>query len=95
MSAIIGFLGGCLVTWLVAHHYYRRGGDELRQEAERLRHLSTLILRALEDSGLAKLAKDESGEITGLRFELHAEPGAYAITGADAHLTVKHRDDAS
>ena len=94
MEMILALIAGGLITWLVAHYYYKRAGDELTLEAARLRHLNMLILRALEERGLAKLARDSAGEITGLHFELKAGAGVYAISGADAELTVKHRDAA-
>ena len=94
METLLGFVAGSVVTWLVTWFYYKRAGDELRTESSRLRHLNTLILRAMEERGLAKLARDSAGEITGLRFELKAESGVYAISGAEADLTVKRRDPA-
>lgn len=54
-----GVLLGGLITWV----YYKRPDDELAKEAARLRHLSTVMLNALEDAGLVKLNRDQSGEI--------------------------------
>lgn len=58
-AIIIG--GG--ITYLVAKYYYVRAGNELRNEAERLRNRSDAILRFLdhvfED---AVLQEDEDGE---------------------------------
>ena len=95
ISTAVGVLIGGSISWLATWFYYRRAGTELRQEAAALRHLNNLILRALEAAGLAKLARDESGEIKGLRFELKAESGVYAISGTDADLTVKRSGPAA
>lgn len=49
--AIVGILVGALITWIVAHVYYKRAGDELRGEAAELRKLMTMMLTAMERQG--------------------------------------------
>lgn len=62
-------LGG-LISWYFSRLYYKKSGDELRDEAARLRHLSHIMLNAMEDAGLVKLNRDQSGEIKGRVVEL-------------------------
>lgn len=68
MFMLGGILFGGLITWF----YYKRSGDELAKEAARLRHLSTIMLNAMEDAGLVKLNRAESGEIKGRVVPLSA-----------------------
>jgi hypothetical protein len=68
MFSFAGVLLGGLITWF----YYKRSGDELAKEAARLRHLSTVMLNAMEDAGLVKLNRDQSGEIKGRVIPLSA-----------------------
>ena len=81
----IGVFAGGLVTWVTARYYYKRAGDKLKREAGRLRHLNTLILRALEERGLANLARDVAGEVTGLGLEVRASDGLVLGDSASAH----------
>jgi len=63
------FFGG-LITWYFSRLYYKKSGDEMATEAARLRHLSTLMLNAMEDAGIVKLNRAQSGEIVGRVVEL-------------------------
>lgn len=64
----VGIVAGGFLNWLFA----LRSSRELRREAERLRRQTTLILRAMEEAGLAQLNKDENGEPLGLIINLSA-----------------------
>jgi len=66
LSYIIPVLIGAGVTWLAAWLYYKKAGNELRQETAKLRRLTTLVLHSLEEASLVKLRRDESGKIIGL-----------------------------
>jgi hypothetical protein len=57
-SVIGGFITGAIFYW--------RGAKDLRQEAEQLRKLSVLMLRALETAGFVELNRDQAGNPTGL-----------------------------
>jgi hypothetical protein len=80
-ETIIGILIGAVVTWAVAHLYYKRAGDELRNEAAELRKLMTMMLTAMEHQGWAKLSRDPNGSITGFIFE-HAASGGLSVGGS-------------
>ena len=55
-----------VITWWVAKHYYQKAGKELEVEANELKKLNTLMLRAMENAGLTKFNRDENGKITGM-----------------------------
>lgn len=61
--SVLSVLIGAGVTWLVSRHYYKRAGDELKNEADKLRHVNEMILRWLEvDGNNIKVIRDESGK---------------------------------
>jgi hypothetical protein len=62
-----GVVVGGLITWGVSWHFYRKAGDELRAEAERLRRLSELVLYVqLHPDAQIEAKRDEKGHVTGL-----------------------------
>jgi hypothetical protein len=62
---------GWLLGWLPNWFYAKRGGEELRKEAAKLRNLINIIISALENKGWAKVERDKhTGEPTGLILEL-------------------------
>ncbi len=91
MSSLASILSGAAITWLVSWWYYRRAGNELREEAAELRRLTTLILRALEEGGIAKLNRDEAGKIVGLVLQLRGT--GVTASSASAVLTVKRSSE--
>jgi hypothetical protein len=78
-------LGG-LISWYFSRLYYKKSGDELRDEAARLRHLSTLMLNAMEDAKLVKLNRDQSGEPLGRIVELSAKFEGSTTMGGDLQV---------
>ena len=73
LNFFIGVLGiavGAFITWRVSKHYYERAGRELRKESEALRGLVGMILRAMQNAGLAKIKRDEKGKMTLLVIDL-------------------------
>lgn len=53
---------GALITWVAAWYYYKRAGEELKQEAARLRKTTEIILRWLENRGEnIEVIRDETG----------------------------------
>jgi len=63
----------------VAFVVYRKSAAQLEAEARKLRHLSELIIRALETAGLADMKRDEKGNITNLKFRMKAESGNFRV----------------
>jgi hypothetical protein len=63
---LIGTLLGAVITWVVSRYYYKRAGDELRQEAFLLHRASSAICYQLENPGTKmKVIHDETGRLTG------------------------------
>lgn len=66
-SPITQIFIGAGITWIAAWWYYRKAGNELRDEAMGLRKLSKMILRWQEVDGQnIKLVRDEDGEPQGI-----------------------------
>lgn len=91
MEAIIGLSLGVITTWFFSWYYYKRAGDQLLLESERLRHLLKITLNILEDNGLVKLNRDDKGEPIGRVIELSAAIAARTNTSSIA-LTVSPDD---
>jgi hypothetical protein len=70
---IVPVLIGAGVAWLGTWLYYKKAGDQLRQEATELRRLTNLVLHGLEDAGLVELKRDTSGKIIGLMIRASAK----------------------
>lgn len=85
MEALFGVLIGGLITWAVSYYYYVRAGNELRDEATKIRRLLALQLEVDEEQGLAEFVKDEHGEPKGRARHLKARVNAESQTSA-AHL---------
>lgn len=83
METLISILVGSLVTWFFSWRYYAKAGEELQDEAAKLRQLNDLLLRGLENAGLMKVARDESGQPTGLIIELEAHIKATSSMSAN------------
>jgi len=86
VQIFLSVLIGALVTWLVARIYYVKASKELRKEAEKLRHLNELILRALEEADGVKITRNKAGEPIGLVIKLAG--GSSIKIGLSGSLTV-------
>ncbi len=88
MNDLISVVLGGIITWLVSWCYYKRAGQELKDEAAELRRLNTLMLQGMQHAGWIKLNRGPSGEITGfektlyLRGESHEEFGNPTISNS-------------
>ena len=69
LSTLIAIAVGAFVTWLVARVYYEKASKDLSKGAETLRQLNVLMLRAMEDAGLAKFTRDAAGNPISLLFD--------------------------
>jgi len=78
LQTLLAIAVGALFTALMARKYYEKAAQELSAETKKLRHLEVTVLRALEEAGLAKLGRDESGNITGLTLSASITEGARA-----------------
>ena len=72
-SVLCGAIVGAAVTWFAAWWYYRKAGNELREEASRLRQSTDLVLYCLTNKDAKVTAKyDESGHVSGLTVSASA-----------------------
>lgn len=75
---LVSVLIGAAITWLVAWWYYFKAGRELRDEAEKLRRASDMIVYCLTNPGAEVEAKrDDDGHVVGLYVNMQA-----TLTGA-------------
>jgi hypothetical protein len=61
---------GASITWWVSRHYYKKAGDDLRVEAEELKKLNEMVLRALEEANVVTIRRDENGRFIGFIFKI-------------------------
>jgi hypothetical protein len=61
ISTFVGTLVGGAVTLWVSRHYYMKAGRDLESAAAALRRLTTLIIRGMEEAGLATFTRDAAG----------------------------------
>ena len=74
LSTVIGVLSGSLVTWFAAWFYYKKAGDELLVESQKLKQTSDLILYKLQYPDTpTQLKRNEKGEVVGLIVEMSAK----------------------
>jgi hypothetical protein len=87
-TTIISVVIGGAITWGVAWYYYKRAGDELRRESERLHRTTEIILRWLENGGAAvSVIRDNEGIPAGLNLQVSLSESVHATDSADASVT--------
>lgn len=86
LDNIVSVLIGAGVAWLAACVYYKKAGNELRQEATELRRLTNLVLHGLEDAGLVKPNRDASGKIISFIIEGSAKASGVGSASAKAEV---------
>ncbi len=69
VSTVVGTFVGVLAGWMITYFYAQRSSQELKREAKSLRHLTTLILRGLEEAGFVEFSRDEQGGLIGIAFK--------------------------
>jgi hypothetical protein len=48
---VLSVLAGGAISGVISWYYYKRAGDELRDQAANLQHYTSVVLRVLEDAG--------------------------------------------
>jgi hypothetical protein len=86
MTALSVLIGG-FITFFVSRTYYKRAAEELKKESAEARRLTRLVLCAMENVGLATLARDEAGTIVGIDIKVNLE--GVSATGAAGSLTAR------
>lgn len=92
LPTLFGTLVGGFFTWLAAWIYYKRAGHELASEAEKLRGLNVLILRALESAGLAEFSRDDEGNIKGMKIKISGSIYAGPATVKGSAKVISNKD---
>jgi hypothetical protein len=88
LSNAVGILAGAFIGYLTSSHFSRKASSELQAEAHKL----SLIMRALENAGIAEFTRDEHGKEVGVVVKLRGTIGAGgSVSGT---LTVGDQDDA-
>jgi hypothetical protein len=75
---ISGLVSGALVSWV----FYRLSGRDLAREAEDLRKLNIMTVKALVEAGIADVNFDAGGKPIGLRYRLHVDAGELKLSGS-------------
>jgi hypothetical protein len=70
MNNATSCLLGILFTFICSTIPFIISSRQLSKEAKRLVTLSNLIIRGIEESGLAKFSRNAEGEPVGLRFNI-------------------------
>lgn len=61
LSTLVGVILGGIITWLVSLFYYIRASKELKIETSRLRKLTELMLRSMQNVGWVEYKLDDKG----------------------------------
>jgi hypothetical protein len=74
LGTFVGTLCGAIITWLVSRHYYKKAGDELIKESEKLKLTSDLIIYKLQyPDATTEIMRNQKGEVTGLAVSMSAK----------------------
>ena len=66
-SVLVGAAVGAAVTWLAGWWYYRKAGEELRDESKKLRQATDLVLYCVTNKDAQVSTEyDESGHVSSL-----------------------------
>jgi aspartate/glutamate racemase len=71
--SVLGILIGAVITWFVTWKYYKRAGNELKDESSELRKISELILTKLHMPDIpTEQIRNDKGNTTGLIANISA-----------------------
>lgn len=82
LLSAFGVIIGAIISIVVAKHYYEKASLDLAVEAEKLKTMNVLMLRALEHAGLAEFSRDDDGNIRGFVFKFISEGGSMKSSGS-------------
>lgn len=91
---VVSIIIGGVITWFFSYIYYKKSGDKLREEAEKLERLNNLILHSMENRFGVKLNRDKNGNPIGLIIELSHIEEMCCGESSDFNLTVPKTDNA-
>jgi hypothetical protein len=65
LSSLASVLAGALIGFWASRHYYQKASEEMKDEAERQRQLTRLMLRAMEEAGLVEFTPEGGLKLRG------------------------------
>ncbi|WP_163576196.1 hypothetical protein [Halomonas faecis] len=80
LLSLISMLVGATITWWVARSYYEKASHDLSMEAAELKKLNTLMLRGMEEAGMAEFSRDHEGNIQGMKINMSSNIQAGSAT---------------
>lgn len=73
IATAAGVILGGLITWLAAWYYFKKAGDQLIAESDKLKKTTDLVLYKLQYPDTpTQLKRNEKGEVVGLIVEMSA-----------------------
>jgi hypothetical protein len=88
----LSVLVGALVTFVAARIYYQKASKDLFDEAQELRRLNNLTLRAMEEAGLCEFNTDENGNVRGLKISLSGHIRSSSSMSATPSVTRRNEN---
>jgi hypothetical protein len=86
----LGVVLGGVLNWLLSRHYYKRAGDELRNEAIALHQGMSAVVGALrqDKDALVELQRDDAGRVTRVKVSAVVRMAGVGGFGAVGNVTV-------
>jgi hypothetical protein len=66
LSSVASVLAGALLGFWASRYYYQKASEEMKDEAEKQRQLTRLMLRAMEEAGLAEFTPEGGLKLKGV-----------------------------
>ena len=85
MNNTTAFLLGCLFTLLCSFIPFILSSIQLSRTSKRLVKLISLIIRSIEEAGIAKFRRDENGEAIGMIFDLAITEALHLADSVNSH----------
>lgn len=97
MDNTTAFLLGCLFTLLCSFIPFIFSSIQLSRTSKRLVKLINLIIRGIEETGIAKFSRDKNGEPVGMKFDLSITESLHLGNSVNFHEKpeTKSREDKS
>jgi hypothetical protein len=85
MDNTTAFLLGVLVTLVCSIIPFFLSSKQLSKETKRIIKLSNLIIRGIEETGIAKFRRDENGEPIGMIIDLGIIESLHLTSSVNSH----------
>jgi hypothetical protein len=90
-----GLISGLVAGAVVSSVFYWLSGWDLKREADDLRRLNILTIKALVEAGIAEVNFDATGKPAGLVYRLQAGAGELKLSGSLVSLDVQRHPQLS